>query len=194
MSKRYDLILQSKLRSKGIRIPRRPKVLGRGSYGTVFALSKDKVIKVTTDEREAAGTKIIRKKRIPGVWYVEHIYHVPDRKHWIIIGERLTRSKARSYALLKELKSVMKLVKPKADFEHSQSYTKTVLRRLMSIGTKPELYRLAKALNGLREAGIDFGDLHYGNVMWKDGLPVLVDIRCWLRFPKQQLKKIPGAN
>jgi hypothetical protein len=179
-----DIVLTSSFQSKAnIKLPLTPNLLGIGTAGAAFDIGSGKVLKITSDELEARASSLIAKKSLRGVWKVFGVYkYKPMSARHLIVGEKLKPIGGRGMALLSALNSA---VKGKIFFK-SSTYKNTELGDILETlkgltekfpnSTINDAIEIAYGMNALINLGIQFNDLHVGNIMLRGDKPVIIDL------------------
>jgi hypothetical protein len=153
----------------GIELPENPKVLGAGTQGVAFDIGEDRVLKITWDKAEAETTAHLMDKNIEGLQKVSHVLKGSGGNLFYLVGEKLDFDPERSLDLSS---------RAKGDFKNTQQLFQDINSGWVKLDEveQPDLKYLLKTLYKVGKAGIQWGDLHEGNLMWRGDQPVIIDL------------------
>ncbi len=163
----------------GIKFPKKPISLGSGSYGTAYALNKTHILKITNCRDEAEMSAYLTGKKLTGVWNIYGVWQTPDWKDrgwrgecWGIVGERLESDEDKSYKILRKVEDII----PNFD-KHSYHFDFETTERALRKTKDKKVQYLIKGLHNLWAYGVGCDDVHSENVLWKNGMPKIIDLR-----------------
>ena len=193
----YDKLFYTNIEKiAGITLPKGSKNIGRGSQGVAYALPGNKVLKITEDDSEAKAASLISGKKLDGLYYVYGVFKMPDSEFYVVIQEKLSGDGGNAYIKFREtLGSFAEWLDSKAATNgEKRLYIKSVIHTLsMSDGWNVDMQRkwkeyeksttvpkesqdIRNGLVSLKKLGIDWNDLHGGNIMKSSRGWVIIDI------------------
>lgn len=174
-------------KTAGLTLPENPKMLGFGQFGVVVDTGDNLIVKFSRDTQEAKTAATIIGVNYPGIWSVEGVYRIKSLNVFLIVGEKLRDDYRKSETLIDKyehevyrLANLFKGKPARSLFDNdpldTATFTDKYTETLLDLITDKDLTIFIKAMNKLHKMGIEWSDLHGGNVMWKGNIPVLVDM------------------
>jgi len=176
------------LASKGIDIGTL-KVLGHGALGSAFALADGTVLKVTSDQTEAAAAKHTIGKNFKNVYKVFGVYQLGNKeKHFVIWQELLDRAPIASIFGHSEtpMANAFYGIKSNGFLEPTGAPDSEIKLRVGDYDLPPEqkielfdiLHDVSAGLKELNSIGIKFHDFHLNNILFRhaDDRYVIIDL------------------
>lgn len=170
----------------GIKIPSM-KVLGMGAHGIAFDIGDGLILKITDDISEANTSSLLVKHKMRGVWKIDGVYRWKDLKStWFIVGEKCRLDPGRALKLISTLGAFFKKHSGHEDDAHiSSNYGEEeydeFLKWIVKFDKAPEQTKMDatiifETMMDFDFLGIEFFDLHDGNIMFRGSDPVIVDL------------------
>lgn len=188
-------VIVDKLRNDGYELG---KKLGRGQYGSAFALKNknDRVLKITTDVKEAQAMGLIRDNPHPNIVKVYKVWMYRSVKaKYFIEQDRLdkidTKELKNHFAInyitdspkeLLPFVNSMNMWTVLVDFIEGKISKKEfneedkLMKRNLSADAYKTFNQLKQAVLHMKKIGIKGWDLHHDNVMGKNGKLVAIDL------------------
>lgn len=154
-----------------------PNILGQGAYGVVYdTYDKNKVIKVYFETRhdqkvnKEVSAKISRALK-----------RADKNQDYFITSEfdkyiRISKLKEYNPAIASDAENIYNISSEKTKLR-AQLFEKVYKSNLdFSKWSAKQIRHLLKAVAMLHQEGICHNDLHFGNIMFKNNLPVLIDL------------------
>lgn len=160
-------VVEEALRAEGIQLGRK---LGCGSFGCAYTRKgyPDQVVKITGDPSEvAAAQRVIeaRKKghRLPGVVRFYRAFAVQNSQLFVVVQERLLPLRAEEYRLIEEQQNALYRLGTLGTPRDQQKGSK-LLARDYRVPWRA-IYDLLRVFDELSNIGVEWHDLHEGNVL-----------------------------
>lgn len=155
------------LRAENIQLGRK---LGCGSFGCAYTRKgyPDQVVKITGDPSEvAAAQRVIearkRGHRLPGVVRFYRTFAVQSSRLFVVVQERLLPLRAEEYRLIEEQHNALYNLGTLGTPRDQQKGAK-LLARDYAVPWRA-IYDLLRVFDELRDIGVEWHDLHEGNVL-----------------------------
>jgi hypothetical protein len=173
------------LESKGIKIGDHPLPLGHGELGTAFKLPDNTVLKVTSDPTEAKACRHILGKNFKNVYHINGVYELSDSQIYVIWQEFLDRQTVDDAKEDPRIRSIFYTFKERGTLEKDfpdEKITKYLQYSKLEDSQRSILFKLLHdvrdGLKQLKSVGVNFGDYHFGNILFRksDDSFVLIDL------------------
>lgn len=157
------LELKDKLTSLGY--PTTGRILGFGSFGVAIEMPGNKVMKITADKTEAKAASLIVGKKLKNVYRVYEVFTLKSLRgtFFFIICEHLQK---------------VSFVDETVDLLTTGNYKKIIETEYGGNvkNAPPDVQQIINGLKELDDIGIDFHDVHLGNIMKRGNQLVLIDL------------------
>ena len=186
----------------GIKIPdlHKVKVLGSGYYGVAFDIGGGKVLKLTKDKAERNAASLIAGKRLKGVYKIFGVYNwAKTDLVTFIVTEKVTMNESKARQVIRAVEDVTRAFvqvssktsvvvgSPSSSGWNSSKAEWTKFKKDVAegkhsdyLGAKIKTIELAEGIiqgfMSLDKAGIFWADLHAGNVAFRGGKAVIIDM------------------
>ena len=179
----------------GVKLPKNPTFLAKGTQGSVFDIGGGKVIKITEDKSEAKIASRLIGKKLRGIYTVHHVAVNTDMANkpvYFIIQDKLKPVSEGEYEKISNYFYDFKNDIMNNDYDFWDKYLRgspdistwwddIVLKAFIEIYVKENkppkgAVDIAYGLNNLNKKKISYYDLHSGNVMKSGSEFVIIDL------------------
>lgn len=163
LAKNEQLLTKNKLPIDADRLD----YLGGGADGHVFLLEDGRALKITSNKEEAAAANKIKDKNLNYIITIYDVFYFTKNQVSINLAEagqtKIDRFKPATQANVNATSATQAVQKDEKFYENAYR----------SIA---ESFNIKEILNTLKAVGLQFSDLHSGNLMKRGGTYVLIDL------------------